>query len=338
MAEATPTPLVTTPCKVVDTAKLTISEYFGHVASKDGTCSFAVVEVSAADNAAFQTPAFAEYVICNEGIIELEHSDGEVIRVEPGQGAFLPSKLRLRWRFPGPCNYTVVCKPAFSPELAAHEESSGGTIVSAEARERLKAMHQEAGSAPTEGGVAAAAEGSAAALRATLVAPVNVVEAPGITIVEHFGHVSSRDGTASLGVATVKEASEEAWPNPNPNPNPNPTPINPNPNPNPTHNPNQAWQCPQFDEFVICAKGSIDFVYAGEGGAPTKVRVDAGQGVFLPKGLRVKWVWLEACRYYVLCLPAFSPDLCGREAEEGATVAKDSASMQRLEQMHAQTK
>ena len=32
------------------------------------------------------------------------------------------------------------------------------------------------------------------------------------------------------------------------------------------------------------------------------------------------------------------PDLCGREAEEGATVAKDSASMQRLEQMHAQTK
>jgi uncharacterized cupin superfamily protein len=307
MAAATQTPLVTTPCKVVDTASLTISEYFGHVASKDGTCSFAVVEVRAADNAAFQTPAFAEYVICNEGIIELEHSDGETIRVEPGQGAFLPSKLRLRWRFPGPCNYTVVCMPAFSPELAAHEESSGGTIVSPEARERLKAMHQEAGSAPAEGSEAAAAEGSAL-LRATLVAPVNVVEAPGITIVEHFGHVSSRDGTASLGVATVKEASEE------------------------------AWQCPQFDEFVICAKGSIDFVYAGEGGTQTKVRVDAGQGVFLPKGLRVKWVWLEACRYYVLCLPAFSPDLCGREAEEGATVAKDSASMQRLEQMHAQTK
>ena len=235
MAAATPTPLVTTPCKVVDTANLTISEYFGHVASKDGTCSFAVVEERAADNAAFQTPAFAEYVICNEGIIELEHSDGEVIRIEPGQGAFLPCKLRLRWRFPGPCNYTVVCMPAFSPELAAHEESSGG-------------------------------------------------------------------------VATVKEASEE------------------------------AWQCPQFDEFVICAKGSIDFVYAAEDGAQTKVRVDAGQGIFLPKGLRVKWVWLEACRYYVLCLPAFSPNLCGREAEEGATVAKDSASMQRLEQMHEQTK
>ena len=187
MATAAPTPLVTTPCKVVDTANLTISEYFGHVASKDGTCSFAVVEVRAADSAAFQTPAFAEYVICNQGIIELEHSDGEIVRVEPGQGAFLPSKLRLRWRFPGPCNYTVVCTPAFSPELAAHEESSGGTIVSAEARERLKAMHHEAGSAPTEGGSEGGTEGGAeggteggaeggAPLRATLVAPVSVLE------------------------------------------------------------------------------------------------------------------------------------------------------------------
>ena len=38
-----------------------------------------------------------------------------------------------------------------------------------------------------------------------------------------------------------------------------------------------------------------------------------------------------------LCARLHSPALCGREAEEGATVAKDSASMQRLEQMHAQT-
>ena len=37
------------------------------------------------------------------------------------------------------------------------------------------------------------------------------------------------------------------------------------------------------------------------------------------------------------CARLHSPALCGREAEEGATVAKDSASMQRLEQMHAQT-
>ncbi len=203
---ATTSPLVTTPCKVVDSANLTISEYFGNVASKNDTASFAVVDVRAADSAGFQTPAFAEYVICNEGAMELEHSDGQVIRVEAGMGAFLPKSLRLRWRFPGACNYTVVCMPAFSPELAATED--GGTIVDAASRERLKAMHSEAGTATT--GVAAATEGSEL-LRATLVKPVNVVEAPGITIVEHFGHVSSSDGTISLGVATVKAASEEAW-------------------------------------------------------------------------------------------------------------------------------
>jgi hypothetical protein len=46
-------------------------------------------------------------------------------------------------------------------------------------------------------------------------------------------------------------------------------------------------------------------------------------------------IWLEPSTYFVLCLPAFSPELCGREAEEGATVAKDSASMERLEKLHA---
>ena len=131
----------------------------------------------------------------------------------------------------------------------------------------------------------------------------------------------------------------------------------------------EAWQAPKFDEYVICSKGmlihmcahiehvahrevlpqlaqpctldrpsmccvdrtgKIDFIY-GDG---QKASIVAGQGIFLPKELRVKWVWLEASSYFVLCLPAFSPVLCGREAEEGATVAKDSASMQRLEELH----
>ena len=65
-----------------------------------------------------------------------------------------------------------------------------------------------------------------------------------------------------------------------------------------------------------------------------KTSLRAGQGIFLPREVRVKWVWLEATTYFVLCLPAFSPDLSGREAEEGATVAKDSASMKRLEALH----
>merc|ERR1712072_1486742 len=93
----------------------------------------------------------------------------------------------------------------------------------------------------------------------------------------------------------------------------------------------EAWKTPLFDEYVICNSGLIDFVY-GEG---NKVQLSAGECLFLPKNLRVKWVWLEPSKYTVLCLPAFSPLLCGREAEDGSTVAKDSASMQKLEELHA---
>lgn len=299
-------PIVSSPTKVLDTTNLTISEYFGRVATADAAASFALVEVHAADEAAFQTPAFAEYIICNEGAIELECSDGHVTRVEAGVGCYLPPMLRLRWRFPSACRYAVVCAPAFSPELASHEE--GGTIVDPAARERLIAMHRDAGSTPSGG---APVDAVTDEQRPALFQPVNVVEAPGITITEHFGLVASREvgSAASLGVAVVKGASEE------------------------------AWQCPQFDEYVICAEGAIDFLYGGGGDSGSgleKVHIGAGQGVFLPKGLRVKWVWPEACKYLVLCLPAFSPALCGREAEEGATVAKDGASMKRLEKLHAE--
>ena len=302
MPPTTPTtPVVTTPVTVVDTPNLQIKEYFGHVASKDGTASFALVDVLAADSAAFQTPSFAEYIICNSGSIVFEHSDGEKVRLCAGEGAYLPAHLRVKWTFPEPCNYTVMCLPAFSPELSAVEE--GGTIVDDAARSRLKELHGAAAQADAPASDLATATASSsppAKLRARIVQPVAVVDAPGITITEHFGHVASGDGVASLGKAVVKGASEE------------------------------AWQAPQFDEYVICAQGRIDFVH-GDGATAS---IKAGEGIFLPKAMRVKWVWLEATVYFVLCLPAFSPALSGREAEEGATVAKDSASMRRLEQLH----
>lgn len=294
-----PTLYVTKPVKVVETPNLTINEFFGNVASKDATTSFALVEVAAADEAGFQTPAFAEYVICNTGSIEFTHSDGEIVRAVAGDGVHLPAGLRVKWRFPEPCTYAVVCLPAYSPEMNAVEE--GGTIVDDAAREKLRAIHHEVGSDAVRsvGDVAAAT----ALARAVVVPPVAVVDAPGITITEHFGRVASGDAAASLGKAVVAAASEE------------------------------AWQAPGFDEFVICAEGAIDF----EHGDGQTASIRAGEGVFLPKGLRVKWRWLQPTRYFVLCLPAFSPALSGREAEAGATVAKDSASMRRLEQLHEQT-
>ncbi|CAK0794134.1 unnamed protein product [Prorocentrum cordatum] len=88
-----PTPLITTPVKVVDTANITINEYFGHVASKDGAASFALVDVHAADKAGFQTAAFAEFVICNSGAIDFEHSDGQVTRALPATACTFPRTL-----------------------------------------------------------------------------------------------------------------------------------------------------------------------------------------------------------------------------------------------------
>jgi len=44
----------------------------------------------------------------------------------------------------------------------------------------------------------------------------------------------------------------------------------------------------------------------------------------------VKWIWPTATQYTVLCLPAFSPELSGREADAGATVAKEGGVLPRF--------
>jgi len=136
-------------------------------------------------------------------------------------------------------------------------------------------------------------------LQPQLFAPVDVVAAPAITITERFGHVASKQGACSLATAVVRTAAEE------------------------------AYQAPGFDEFVMCTAGSIQFVHA-EG----TCAISTGEAIFLPKHLRVKWIWPEAAQYTVVCLPAFNPEISGREPEESATVAKDSASMQRLKELH----
>lgn len=290
------TPVVVDPINVVEAPGITITEYFGHVASKDGTCSLGTATVKEASEEAWQAPGFDEYVICNEGTIEFAYGEGESIKISAGDGIFLPKGLRVKWKWLEASKYTVLCLPAFSPALSGREDEEGATVAkSSESMQKLAKLHDMAGAHVDAATVAIADVSKPVAFK-----PVNVVEAPGITITEYFGHVASKDGTCSLGTAVVKAASEE------------------------------AWQAPKFDEYVICNEGTIEFLH----GDDTRTRVCAGQGIFLPKGLRVKWMWLEACKYTVLCLPAFSPDLSGREEEEGATVAKSSESMKRLEQLH----
>ena len=305
-------PIVYNPVTVLDTPGITIREFLGNVASKTSSCSFALATVHRADTAAFQVPRFAEYVIVNSGTLELltVAADGAGLvktTVPAGEGVYLPAGLRVKWQWPAPCTYTVVCVPAFSPLTSGSEASAASdTVVDQSSRAALSEFHRVAGQVSEAPEVNPEAlpltlgKEQAAGITPLVVKPVAVVEAPGITITEHFGNVASSDPNASLGRAVVKGPSQE------------------------------AWQAPAFDEYVVCTSGSIDFDY-GEG---QRKRIVAGQGVFLPKGLRVKWVWPEATTYLVLCLPAFTPALCGREAEENATNAKDSESMARLEALH----
>lgn len=269
-------PTVVKPTVVVELPNLTITECFGRVANQHETCSLATVIVTEKSEAPhFQTPLFEEYLLCTEGAIDLMHGAKgaeTTLRVNAGQGVALPKGLRSKLTWPeGGAKYTALCFPAFAPDLTRPDAEGGIPAVEVDP-----------------------------ALQPQLFQPVDVVDAPAITITERFGHVASRDARCSLATAVVRNASEE------------------------------AYQAPGFDEYVLCTEGAVDFVHSGG-----TTRIAAGEAAFLPKNFRVKWVWPEATKYTVVCLPAFSPELSGREVEEAATVAKDSAAMKKLEELHS---
>ena len=134
--------------------------------------------------------------------------------------------------------------------------------------------------------------------------PVAVVDSPAILINEFFGNVASGDKSLSACVVKVNRASEE------------------------------AYQRPEFSEYVIVTEGNVTLLVGEPGDTPQKFSVSAGQGAFLPRGTRVKWVWNGPCSYIPICTPAFSPDNCGREEEAGNHLAKSSEAMKELRTLH----
>uniref|UniRef100_A0A7S1U6G1 (S)-ureidoglycine aminohydrolase cupin domain-containing protein n=1 Tax=Phaeomonas parva TaxID=124430 RepID=A0A7S1U6G1_9STRA len=133
--------------------------------------------------------------------------------------------------------------------------------------------------------------------------PVDVVVAPNLKITEYFGNVASKDPRLSACICEVTGPCEE------------------------------AYQTPGFDEYVLVL----------EGGVTIRVNdkdqfVEAGSGLFLAKGTRVKWSWDRPCKYVPICLPAFSPANCGREEETGDHIAKPEESMQALRALHEASK
>lgn len=134
-----------------------------------------------------------------------------------------------------------------------------------------------------------------------LVQSVDVVKAPALTITEYFGNVASKDNaTISACVAKVDEPCSE------------------------------AWQRPEFAEWVLVLDGTLHLEH-DEG---TTI-VPAGSGVYLAANERVKWVWPEACTYVPICMPAFTPDGCRREPEEGSAKDANPETMAELHKLHS---
>jgi len=127
-----------------------------------------------------------------------------------------------------------------------------------------------------------------------LIKSVDVVKAPTLTITEYFGNVTSKDNSISACIAKVDEPCTE------------------------------AWQRPDFAEWVLVLTGTLHLEHA-EG---TTI-VPAGSGVFLAANERVKWIWPEPCTYVPICIPAFSPDGCRREAGEKQKRAAQKMPIQR---------
>ena len=136
-----------------------------------------------------------------------------------------------------------------------------------------------------------------------VIKPIDVVDAPDLTITEYAGRVASTDSACSACLATVRQATKE------------------------------LPQCPAFDEYVLVLEGEVHIMHGAELKQCTVVK--AGEGLVLPKHTRVQWVWPGPCKYVPICLPAFSPTNCGREETFGGPAAKTEESMDRLRKLHA---
>lgn len=290
-------PVVYSSVDVVSTPALTIQEYIGNVASKHANISACLVTVSAPCEEPWQIAEFDEYVLVTAGLFVVAYADGQTTVAKQGQGVFLKKGMRLKISWPGPCQYVPICLPAFSP-ANCHREAEDGLMKDAAALERLSELHTKADSVPN------ISRGNDNPKARTDVQPVvfeskDVVSGPVLTITEYFGNVTSSDATISACLATVTAPCKE------------------------------AFQTPEFDEYVLVISGSLTLLH-GDG---KETHVKRGEGILLQAGERVKWTWPGPCQYVPICLPAFDPLNCHREADEGAV--KDAVTMKRLHDLHA---
>jgi len=134
-------PVIFSSVDVVTAPDLTITEFFGHVASKDPVISACVAMVRAPCAEAFQAPDFDEYVLVLSGEVHLQQESGTTV-VAAGQACFLKAKERVKWVWPCASTYVPICLPAFSPAGCNREEEQGAAKDKA-TMDRLHALHAD---------------------------------------------------------------------------------------------------------------------------------------------------------------------------------------------------
>ena len=116
-----------------------------------------------------------------------------------------------------------------------------------------------------------------------ITAPTQIPAPGGKTIEEHVGRLNT--GTEALSVAHM--VAPPGW--------------------------SEPAQAPTFDEVTIVLRGTMRVEH--EGG---HLDVGPGETVLCRPGERVRYLnpsGSEACEYWAVCAPAFSPDTVHRDAE-----------------------
>jgi len=87
-----------------------------------------------------------------------------------------------------------------------------------------------------------------------------------------------------------------------------------------THPTAEPWLTLDYDEWICVTHGLIELHYETEGQGMQVLTVQKGETVFVEKGERFRPMFPQGDTSYIpVCLPAFRPDRCLREEEEGAS-------------------
>ena len=319
---------------VVETTDVTITEYHGGLSTHETQLSAVHEQIrtrnSSSSSSPWRCPDFDEYILVLKGEAQIEFGgrrpttvtkeEEETIpntknknktntvstyffRVTKQHGVFLPKGCRVRVTFPtvGITELVAICVPAFTPRLE-HAETDRETTTAAAATPHIPPQLWTASKSDRS---------STTSMRIPeQVAAIEVVTAPELRITEYFGNVArlatttTTTTTLSACVAYVSQPCTE------------------------------AWQCPDFAEWVLVLEGTLHLEHDVDTQRRTTV-VPAGSGIYLRPHERVKWSWASTpCTYVAICSPAFTPHGCHREPTPGSAKEVDPTTMHDLTRWH----